>query len=64
MKDFVISVILAVLVVIVIMHDISIYRLGRKIDLLQMFNDATMRQLKEYALGLKSNADQHTPNVE
>ena len=53
MKDFVIAVILAVLIVITIMHDISIYRLGRKVDILQEFFDVIMRQLKDYVLGRK-----------
>lgn len=57
MKDFVIAVILAVLIVITILHDISIYRLGRKVDILQEFFDMTMRQLEDYVLGQKSNAD-------
>lgn len=50
MKDFVIAVILAVLIVITIMHDISIYRLGRKVDILQTFIDTTLRQLEGYVL--------------
>ena len=59
MKDFVIAVILAVLIVITIMHDISIYRLGCKVDILQEFFDVIMRQLEDYVLGQKD-----TPQTE
>ena len=64
MITYIIAVILAVLIVITIMHDISIYRLGRKVDILQTFIDVTMRQLEKYALGQKANADQHIQRVE
>ncbi len=64
MKDFVIGAILAGLIVITILHDISICRLGCKVDMLQTFIDVTMRQLEDYALGQKSNADQHSQSVE
>ena len=59
MKDVVIAVILAVLVVVTIMHDISILRLGRKVDMLQTFIDVTLRGLEQ-----KSNANQHSQSVE
>ena len=59
MKDIVIAVILAVLVVVTIMHDISISRLGRKVDILQTFIDVTLRGLKQ-----KSNANKHSQSVE
>lgn len=63
MKDFVIAVILAVLIVITILHDISIYRLGRKVDILQTFIDVALRSLEDYVLGRKSNTDQHSQDV-
>ena len=56
----IIAVILAVLIVIAILHDISIFRLERKVDMLQTFIDVTLRRLEDYALGQKFNADQHT----
>lgn len=67
MKEFVIAVIFTVfpvLVVITILHDISIFRLERKVDMLQTFIDVTLRRLEDYALGQKSNADQRTQDVE
>ena len=57
MKDIVIAVILAVLIVITILHDISIYRLGRKVDILQTFIDTTLRGLQRYVLKEMSNGD-------
>ena len=57
MKDFVIAVILAVLIVITILHDISIYRLGRNVDMLRTFIEVTIRGLEDYALRQKSNKD-------
>ena len=63
MITYIIAVIIAVLIVITILHDISIFRLERNVDMLQTFIDVTMRQLKDYALGQKSNADQHTQDV-
>ena len=41
--------IIIVLTVIVIMHDISIYRLNRKVHILRKFFDEVIRQLEEYA---------------
>ena len=38
-----------VLAVIVVMHDISIHRLNRKLEILHSFFDTTIRQLEEYA---------------
>lgn len=67
MKEFVIAVILTVfpvLVVITILHDISIFRLERKVDMLQTFIDVTLRQLQDYVLKETSNADQRTQDVE
>ena len=64
MKDIIIAVILAVLIVITIMHDISIYRLGRKVDILQTFIDTALRQLQGYVLKKMSNADQRIQDVE
>lgn len=64
MKDFVIAVILAILIVITIMHDISIYRLNRKVDILQTFIDTTLRQLQGYVLKEMPNTDQHSQDVE
>lgn len=57
MKDIVIAVILAVLIVITILHDISIYRLGRNVDMLRTFIEVTIRGLEDYALRQKSNKD-------
>lgn len=64
MITYIIAVVLAVLVVITIMHDISICRLGRKVDVLQTFIDTTLRQLQGYVLKEMSNADQHVQRVE
>lgn len=63
MIAYIIAVILAVLIAITVMHDISIFRLERKVDMLQTFIDVTLRRLEDYALGQKSNADQHTQDV-
>ena len=63
MIAYIIAVILAVLIVITILHDISIFRLARKVDMLQTFIDVTLRSLTDYALKQKSNADQHTQDV-
>lgn len=41
--------IVGLLVVITIMHDISIYRLNRKVYILREFFDEVIRQLEEYA---------------
>ena len=57
MKDFVIAVILAVLIVITILHDISIYRLGRNVDMLRAFIEVTIRGLQRYVLKEMSKAD-------
>ena len=46
MKDFVIAIMLAVLTAITIIHDISIYRLGCKVDMLRTFIDVTLRRLE------------------
>ena len=64
MKDIIIADILAVLIVITIMHDISIYRLGRKVDILQTFIGTTLRQLQGYVLKKMSNADQRIQDVQ
>ena len=67
MKEFVIAVIFTafpVLIVITILHDISIFRLERKVDMLQTFIDVTLRKLEDYALGQKANADQRIQDVE
>ena len=37
-----------VLAVVVVMHDISIYRLNRKFDILKTFFDEVVRQLEKY----------------
>ena len=60
---YIIAVILAALIVITIMHDISIYRLGRKVDILQTFMDVTVRGLEAYVLGQKSNAEPQTEDT-
>lgn len=58
MITYIIAVILAVLIAITIMHDISIFRLERKVDMLQTFIDVTMRQLKNYALEQTEREDE------
>lgn len=37
-----------VLAVVVVMHDISIYRLNRKFEILHSFFDEVIRQLEKY----------------
>ena len=64
MKDVVIAVIFAVLIVMTIMHDISIFRLERKVDMLRTFIDVTLRGLEDRVLEQKSNANQHSQSVE
>lgn len=64
MITYIIAVILAVLIVITILHDISIFRLERKVDMLQTFIDVTLRRLEDYVLRQKYNADQHIQHVE
>ena len=63
MITYIIAVILAVLIVITILHDISIFRLERRVDVLQTFIDVTLRRLEDYVLRQKSNADQRTQDV-
>ena len=57
MTTYIIAVIIAVLIAITILHDISIFRLGCKVDMLQTFIDVTLRILEDYELGQKANAE-------
>ena len=63
MIAYIIAVILAVLIAITILHDINIFRLERKVDVLQTFIDTTL-QLQIYVLEEMSNTDQHVQHVE
>ena len=63
MTTYIIAAILAVLIMITIMHDVSIFHLERKVDMLQTFIDVTLRGLEAYVLEQKANVGQHTQDV-